>query len=114
MNSSRPATRPKRSAYGTPINTNPIVQSTPTRRQASSAARMYAASASLMSSNNSEPPARKGQENLPAERPAVLQQKERHDGNQNEPRQIAQERQQAAEAVTQTISRRVGGASICA
>ena len=39
---------------------------------------------------SAKPPARKGQENVPAERRAVLQQKERHDGNQNEPRQIAQ------------------------
>ena len=39
---------------------------------------------------SAKPPARKGQENVAAERRAVLQQKERHDGNQNEPGQIAQ------------------------
>jgi hypothetical protein len=34
---------------------------------------------------SAKPPARKGQENGPAERRAVLQQKKRHDRNQNEP-----------------------------
>src|SRR4029453_16374961 len=43
-----------------------------------------------LSAASAKPPAGKGQENVPAERRAVLQQKERDNGNQNEPRQIPQ------------------------
>jgi hypothetical protein len=60
-----------------------------------------------------KPPARQGQQHVPAERRTVLQEEKRHHRNQNEPRQIAQQRQQAAKAVTQRISRRLDRASKC-
>jgi hypothetical protein len=64
-----------------------------------------------LSTAAAKPPARQGQQNIPAEGRTVLQEEKRHDRNQNEPRQIAQQGQQAAKAVTQRGPGRVDRAS---